>query len=316
MSTSRESGVAAASIAAGEVPTAGGSRFPCCLFAVTLGMDWLAAACEHGFAKHLSGMLGIGPPKDNRMTEGSLVARGASTTSEVPVQSVTSFHLPRHVGVILDGNRRWAAEHQLPAVEAYRLGARRVSELVQGCDDAGIPYVTVWALSRGNLRRGRPTTGSILDVVLDGLGQMARCGRWHIRSIGAVYLLDPEVAVRLAAVEKETRTARHVTLNVALAYDGRAEIVEAVQALLADDRRRTNEPITEQTIDRYLSTAGQPDVDLVIRTSGERRLSGFMPWQTTQAELYFTDTYWPDFTGEDLRRTLDWFAHRDRRFGL
>jgi short-chain Z-isoprenyl diphosphate synthase len=92
--------------------------------------------------------------------------------------------------------------------------------------------------------------------------------------------------------------------------------VEAMQALLADDRRRTNEPITEQTIDRYLSTAGQPDVDLVIRTSGERRLSGFMPWQTTQAELYFTDTYWPDFTGEDLRRTLDWFAHRDRRFGL
>lgn len=227
----------------------------------------------------------------------------------------TVHPLPRHLAVILDGNRRWALTHQVPAVEAYRLGARRVHELVQCCEEVSIPYVTVWALSGNNLQRGDTTARSILDVVIDGLTDMAATGRWHIRAIGAPGLLGEPQAAVLASIENGTREFRHVTVNVALAYDGRAEIVAAVKAMLFDDRAAV-EPLTEDTVARYLSTAGQPDIDLTIRTSGEKRLSGFMPWQTTQSELYFTDTHWPDFTPVHLRQALGWFVGRDRRFGL
>lgn len=249
------------------------------------------------------------------MTEETFAPPEAANTAEEFGRLDTVRPLPRHLAVILDGNRRWATEHQMPMMSAYRLGAQRVHELVEGCDRLGVEYVTVWALSRANLDRQDAAASRILDVVLDGLAGMAMTGRWRIRVIGAAGLLGEDQAVRLAAIESDTRGFRHVTVNVALAYDGRAEIVEAVRAMLEDDRP-PGMPVTERTIARYLSTAGQPDIDLLIRTSGEKRLSGFMPWQTAQAELYFTDAHWPDFTPTRLKEALDWFALRDRRFGL
>ncbi|MEV5878020.1 polyprenyl diphosphate synthase [Streptomyces sp. NPDC052101] len=225
--------------------------------------------------------------------------------------------VPGHIGVILDGNRRWAQQHQLPLDRAYRQGALRVRDLLSWCEGAGIPVVTVWALSRGNLGRPPQTITPILDAVTTGLDEIAATTKWRIRPIGALDLLPAPQAVRLNALAQHTAGATGGTLNVAIAYDGRADIVAAIQGLLNDRSPETlTDPIDEATLARYLSTSGQPDIDLVIRTSGEQRLSGFMPWQTAHAEFYFCPTPWPDFDQVAFTDALRWFSGRTRRTGL
>ncbi|MFE6103689.1 polyprenyl diphosphate synthase [Streptomyces laurentii] len=223
---------------------------------------------------------------------------------------------PRHIAVILDGNRRWAARHGTTLPQAYRQGADRVYDLALWCEEAGIGHVTVWALSTDNLARPPETVEPILQAVTDGLQRMASVGRWRIRAIGEVDRLPPEHLGRLRAVERRSEEARGMTINVALAYDGRHDIVNAVVELL---HRHATQPLdglaVEDLLARYLSTAGQPEIDLVVRTSGEQRLSGFMPWQTAFSELYFTDTAWPDFDHDDFRAALAWYAGRQRRHG-
>ncbi|MFI6013365.1 polyprenyl diphosphate synthase [Streptomyces sp. NPDC051243] len=224
--------------------------------------------------------------------------------------------VPEHLAVILDGNRRWAEAQRVTVVEAYQKGAERVHDLLTWCDRSGIAYVTVWALSQDNLRRAPNAVSAILTAVIEGLRCMARTGRWPIRFIGALQQLPAHQAA-LHEIERETAHARGTTLNVALAYSGRSDIVDAVVALLQHHgTEHLDSGAVEQLLAGYLSTAGQPDLDLVIRTSGEQRLSGFMPWQTAQAELYFTDVPWPAFDRCNFDQALRWYADRDRRFGL
>ncbi|UBI41300.1 MULTISPECIES: polyprenyl diphosphate synthase [Streptomyces] len=221
---------------------------------------------------------------------------------------------PRHVAVILDGNRRWAAEHRLPLFAAYRAGAVRVHELAGWCEQAGITFVTVWALSRDNLRRAPAVVRQITGAVTAGLQTMASTRRWRIRIIGAMDELRPEDARTLREITEQTRHIQGITLNVAVAYSGRDDIVSAVRSLIRSDGAGGG-AVTEDRLARHLSTAGQPDVDLVIRTSGEQRLSGFMVWQVAEAELYFTDTAWPDFDHHSFDAALRWYHGRHRRFG-
>lgn len=226
--------------------------------------------------------------------------------------------VPRHLAVILDGNRRWAERHGLPLADAYRAGADRVRELLGWCDEAGIPCVTAWALSQDNLCREPKVVDQIVEAITEGLERIAAEGRWSIRIIGALeHLPHQEQAVHLRSVERESATSRGARLTVAVAYDGRREIVAAARALVrAYGEGSLTGELTEQRLVDFLGTAGQPDVDLLIRTSGEIRLSGFMPWQTAYAEFYFTPVYWPDFDRRQFIEALRAYADRDRRRGL
>ncbi|MFI0743396.1 polyprenyl diphosphate synthase [Streptomyces sp. NPDC021100] len=236
----------------------------------------------------------------------------ADTTRPVPSQAPS---VPQHIGVILDGNRRWAQAHRVSLEGAYAAGARRVVDLTTWCDSVGIPLVTVWALSQDNLQRAPETVARILDAVSSGLRLIAAGRRWRIHPIGDLDLLPPAQADRLLKLADASADATPGTLNVAVAYDGRADIVAAVRELVRSGDDRSPRRIGEADVARHLSTTGQPDIDLVIRTSGEQRLSGFMPWQTSEAELYFTDTLWPDFDRSAFHQTLRWYAQREQRFG-
>ncbi|MCC3778323.1 polyprenyl diphosphate synthase [Streptomyces sp. UNOB3_S3] len=225
--------------------------------------------------------------------------------------------VPRHLAVILDGNRRWAERHGLPLADAYQAGADRVRELLCWCDELGIPFVTVWALSQDNLYREPKVVDQIVEAITAGLRGMAAEARWPIRVVGSLERLPhQEQAAALRAVERDSATASGARLTVAVAYDGRQEIVAAVQELVrAYTAGSLAGELTEQRLVDFLCTAGQPDVDLLIRTSGETRLSGFMPWQTAYAEFYFTPVYWPDFDRGHFGEALEAYADRDRRRG-
>ncbi|MFI0743440.1 polyprenyl diphosphate synthase [Streptomyces sp. NPDC021100] len=223
--------------------------------------------------------------------------------------------MPQHIGVILDGNRRWAQAHRVSLERAYTVGARRVVDLTTWCDSVGIPLVTVWALSQDNLQRAPETVARILDAVSSGLRLITAGRRWRIHPIGALDLLPPPQADRLLHLADASADATPGTLNVAVAYDGRADIVAAVRELMRSGDERPPRRISEADVARHLSTTGQPDIDLVIRTSGEQRLSGFMPWQTAYAEFFFTDISWPDFSAAAFASALDAYRTRQRRYG-
>ncbi|GAA2708757.1 polyprenyl diphosphate synthase [Micromonospora olivasterospora] len=235
-----------------------------------------------------------------------------------------SFDLPEHVAVILDGNRRWAQRHGLPAVEGYRRGAVQVGNLWDWCEELGIGYVTVWAFSLDNLRRSDEAVRALLEVIATGLRELADQRRWRIRPIGALEALPDRTQELLSEIAADTADIQGVVANVAIAYDGRQEIAQAARALMNEHSSGAVSPgravpgpvVDESGLARHLYTAGQPDPDLVIRTSGEQRLSGFMPWQTAYAEYHFVPVCWPDFTRGDFDDALSVYAKRQRRSGL
>jgi short-chain Z-isoprenyl diphosphate synthase len=228
-------------------------------------------------------------------------------------------HQLHHLGVILDGNRRWAAAHGTSVQNAYRRGARKFGELLTWCEQAGVPHVTAWAMSADNLRRPAAQTAPLMDAVAEGLRPIAAAGRWRLHLIGELDLLPPRHRTELLGLVAATAGARGGRANIALAYDGRLEILSALRRAL--DKSTSHGAgegvrITPDLLARHLYTADQPDIDLVIRTSGERRLSGFLLWQAAQAELHFCDKNWPDFDREDFASAVQDFSRRVRRFGL
>ncbi|TDU73514.1 polyprenyl diphosphate synthase [Streptomyces sp. KS 21] len=230
-------------------------------------------------------------------------------------------HGLRHVAVILDGNRRWARARGLPVIDGYRHGGRRVLELLAWCRAAeGIEAVTLWPLSTENLHRDRNELDGLLHVITDTTQEIAGTGVWRLRIIGAPDRLPARTADALRASAGRTRDVRGPEVNIAVAYGGRDEITRAIRNLLAAHRsagtlHRLAGGIESQEFGRHLDTAGQPDPDLVIRTSGEQRLSGFMPWQTAYSEFYFCPVPWPDFDQDCFDAAMAWYAGRTRRTG-
>jgi short-chain Z-isoprenyl diphosphate synthase len=230
---------------------------------------------------------------------------------------------PRHVGVIMDGNRRWARAIGLEDVaHGHRRGAEKIVDLLGWCDDAGVQVVTLFLLSTDNLRRPEPELTALLEIIEDVATELSGPGRrWQLRAMGALELLPPETAAVLKRAEEDTRGRPGASVNLAVGYGGRQEIADAVRSLLAEHAERgTTLPDLVDTLEvdhiaEHLYTRGQPDPDLVIRTSGEQRLSGFLLWQTANAEFHFTDVYWPDFRRVDFLRALRDYAARHRRFG-
>jgi short-chain Z-isoprenyl diphosphate synthase len=235
--------------------------------------------------------------------------------------------LPRHVGLIQDGNRRHSREVGLARLaQGYRMGAEKTEEVLGWCADLDIPTVTLWALSTDNLSRPADEVAEILEVIADKMaewveGGLARRLGMRIRPIGLLELLPAPALRALRAAEAATRHHDRRLLNVAVGYGGREEIVEAVKGHLRDCFSRGDGPdeiletLTPGTVDKYLYTYDCPDPDLIIRTSGEVRLSGFMLWQSAYSEFYFCDVNWPAFRKIDFLRAIRSYQRRQRRFG-
>jgi short-chain Z-isoprenyl diphosphate synthase len=229
--------------------------------------------------------------------------------------------LPRHVGVILDGNRRWATYHGSSSDDGHRAGAARIAEFIGWCEEVGVEVVTLWLLSTDNLQRPETELESLLQIIEDTVDDLAEMGRWHIHPVGALDLLPASFGASLKAAEERTREVEGLTVNIAVGYGGRRELVDAVRSLLQEHHERgTSLDDLAQVLDvehiaDHLYTRGQPDPDLVIRTSGEQRLSGFLLWQSAHSEFYFCEALWPDFRRVDFLRALRAYSQRQRRFG-
>ncbi|MDQ1295411.1 MAG: short-chain Z-isoprenyl diphosphate synthase [Actinomycetota bacterium] len=229
--------------------------------------------------------------------------------------------LPRHVGVVLDGNRRWAKALGACSADGHRAGADKILEFLDWCGELDIPLVTLWLLSTENLSRSPQEIDELLAIIEDAVERIAGTGRCRVNPMGALDLLPAATAIRLKSFEEATRGVRGTHVNVAIGYGGRREIADSVRSLLLEHAARgTSIETLAETLDvehiaEHLYTRGQPDPELLIRTSGEQRLSGFMLWQSAHSEFYFCEALWPDFRKVDFLRALRSYALRERRFG-
>jgi short-chain Z-isoprenyl diphosphate synthase len=238
------------------------------------------------------------------------------------VRQLPHERLPQHVGVMLDGNRRWAKAAGADTAAGHRAGAANISPFLGWCEELGIEVVTLWLLSTDNLNRPSTELAPLLGIIEDVVTELAVERRWRLNPVGALDLLPDVTARTLKEAAAATREVEGVLVNIAVGYGGRREIADAVRSLLqhhAKEGTSIEELATILDVEHiadHLYTKGQPDPDLVIRTSGEQRLGGFLLWQSAHSEFYFCEAYWPDFRRVDFLRALRAYAVRNRRFGI
>ena len=228
--------------------------------------------------------------------------------------------LPRHVAIIMDGNGRWAQARHLPRTQGHMEGVKRVEEIVSAARKAGIGVLTLFAFSTENWNRPPEEVSVLMRTFVMVLGQKARelhSNGVRIQFIGRREGIPNEVLKAMDQAAALTAQNGGMMLNVAFNYGSRAEILDAVRAAAADiaGGRLNAEELNDETLGNYLYTKGQPDVDLLVRTSGEQRISNFLLWQASYAELYFTEKCWPDFTAVEFDLALECFGRRQRRYG-
>ena len=236
-------------------------------------------------------------------------------------KALAAAEVPHHVGIMLDGNRRWARQVGGQSSDGHRAGADKIFEFLGWCEEAGVQVVTMWMLSTDNLNRTPDELGPLLSIIDDAVSRLVDAHRWRVHPVGALDMLPDWLSARLKDAEGQTKDTPGLHVNVAIGYGGRQEIADAVRALLIEQAAAGQS--VEQIVDSldvdqiagHLYTRGQPDPDLVIRTSGEQRLSGFLLWQSVHSEFYFCEAYWPDFRRVDFLRALRDYAGRERRFG-
>lgn len=227
---------------------------------------------------------------------------------------------PQHVAIIMDGNRRWAASRGMPKLEGYRHGVEAFKNTILALMARNVPVATFFAFSRENWRRTQEEISWLMGIFQELLTEGAR---WlaergvQLRIAGRLEDFPTELARAAQTAMAKTAGNGRMTVAIALSYGGRDEILQAAKRMAGETRGDPTAlaAITEDTFSSYLYTAGLPDVDLLIRTGGERRLSGFLPWQSVYAELYFSDVLWPDFDERELDKALADFAERKRNFG-
>lgn len=219
---------------------------------------------------------------------------------------------PRHVAIIMDGNGRWAKKRMLPRAMGHKKGVETVRKIVRAAGDLGLDTLSLYAFSSENWKRPEDEISDLMglmrEFIKSDLDEFA-ANNVRLKIIGDYKALAPDIVDMLEESIKRTRGNSRTTLVVALNYGAQDEIVRAARAAAADGE------ITAQSLESHLDTAGLPPLDLLIRTSGEQRLSNFMLWQAAYAEFWFTDTLWPDFSKDELARALDEFARRERRYG-
>jgi len=224
---------------------------------------------------------------------------------------------PRHVGIVLDGNRRWARQNGYQDVsEGHRIGFGKIPEVMDWCDAAGIEVVTLWMLSTDNVRsRSKAELEALYEIDADVAMKLVARRRFRVRFLGDAALLPERLVSVLREAEEQTRDIKGMQVNMGIAYGGREELLQAIQSLVVDAKSSRDTLVTEERLAAHLMTAGLPDPDLIIRTSGENRTSGFLLWQAALSEFYFAQCYWPDFSEDELHRALLAYSRRDRRFG-
>ncbi len=235
-------------------------------------------------------------------------------------QGEQELRIPRHVAVILDGNGRWAKEHHLPRKLGHKAGCENLEQIVEDAARLGIEYFTIYGFSTENWKRSAEEVGALMQLFRYYIGRLrdvAMANDVRVRMIGERSRFDQDLIDGLNMLEDVTKNNQGMTFVLALNYGSRDEITRGMRRLAQDAAAGTLDPeaVTEETIASYLDTAGMPDPDLMIRTSGEQRLSNYLLWQLAYAELYFTDVYWPDFHREDLITAIRAYNQRDRRFG-
>jgi len=243
-------------------------------------------------------------------------------------RQVRALAVPRHVGVILDGNRRHGRQRQLTdPEEVYTVGANKLDDLLNWCVELGIPAVTLWVLSTDNLARKPQEVSGILAAIETKLLQLAKAPQIHrqrvrVRAIGRLDLLPAPTLAAVRAAEVATQDYDGLHLTIAAAYGGRQEITDAVQSFLREQLKKGKkledviDAVTPDALGRHIYSPDLPDPDLIIRTSGEIRLSGFLLWQSTTSEFYFSEVNWPAFRKIDFLRAIRSFQGRTRRYGL
>ena len=229
-------------------------------------------------------------------------------------------NLPQHIGVIMDGNGRWAKKRGLPRSAGHKAGAESLKKIVTEANNMGVKYITVYAFSTENWKRPKAEVDYLMNLLMDYLinAETTLAGEnVRIRAIGSRKELSEEMQEQIKKTEKLTSDRTGIVMNIALNYGGREELINAVKQLCKRAAAGELDPdeLSEKDIDDSLYTAGQPEVDLLIRTSGEQRLSNFMLWQVSYAEMVFVNKLWPDFKPDDLLECIRIYQGRGRRFG-
>ena len=254
----------------------------------------------------------------SRLTEGFF--KGKNYTAGVRSIEPGDPSLPKHVAIIMDGNGRWAQKSGLPRSAGHQAGLKRVRELTEECGRLGVKVLTLYAFSTENWKRPQQEVTFLMNLFYQTLqnetNELHKKGV-KVHFIGLSAGLDPKLIRLINETEKRTANNSQVTLNLAINYGGRVEIINAIRQLVkeVEEKRLKIEDITEDCFTNYLFTSGQPDPDLIIRTSGEQRISNFLLWQGAYAELFFTNTLWPDFGPLEFREALLEYKKRSRRFG-
>ena len=235
-------------------------------------------------------------------------------------KGMQDMKIPNHVAIILDGNGRWAKSKGMPRTYGHTTGAKNVEKIAEAAGNMGIRYLTLYAFSTENWNRPPEEVKALmnlLDSYLKNCIQKAKKNNMAVRVLGDISRLDERMQEKIQKLEESSADYDGLHLQIAINYGSRDEMVRAMKRMAADrdaGKLRT-EDITEETFSSYLDTAGIPDPDLLIRTSGEERLSNFLLWQLAYTEFYFADVHWPDFTKEELAKAIEAYNHRDRRYG-
>jgi len=237
------------------------------------------------------------------------------------VIKIDADNLPQHIAIIMDGNGRWAQKHTIGRIRGHRKGAQAVRTVVRACREIGIKYLTLFAFSVENWDRPAKEVQALMFLLEEYLKkELEELQKQEIRltTIGDIERLNPSVKEKLLQVKESTLKNDKMVLNLALSYGAKDEIICAVKKIIEDDKagKIDIDKLDKETFSNYLYTSGMPDPDLLIRTSGECRISNFLLWQLAYTELYFTNILWPDFTKDDLFKAIASYQKRERRFGL
>ena len=229
-------------------------------------------------------------------------------------------YLPQHIAIIMDGNRRWARERGLNVSDGHKRGAETLENIARYCNNIGIKHLTVYAFSTENWKRAKEEVGALMSLLrfyLDKFAKQADTENMKIKVLGDISALDKGLQKSIESAIERTKNNTGLTFNIALNYGGRAELLKAFKEIASDVKNGIIDidDISEDVVNSKLYTAGQPDPDLLIRTSGEIRTSNFLPWQLVYSEFYFVQKYWPDFDSSDIDEAIKVYQKRNRKFG-
>ena len=231
-----------------------------------------------------------------------------------------NINMPKHIAIIMDGNRRWAREHNLDPKQGHKEGAKTLEKIVRYANKIGLEYITVYAFSTENWKRAEDEVGALMLLLqnyLDDYSKRADTENIRVKILGDITRLSQGMQKSIAKCMERTKENTGVTFNIALNYGGRDEIVRAIKSIAnqVKEEKLEIESINEEMVSNNLYTNGQPDPDLLIRTSGELRTSNFLPWQIVYSEFIFINKHWPDFTEKDLDEAIEEYQKRNRKFG-